>query len=450
MQVMIRNYGKRRQLSGFGVLQLILLLVAMGCPVPAVWGGEMVCGGVFDAADGTPIAGATVTSDTEVVQSNADGSFSIDSSDGRLKLRAPGYRRQETVAEASPEVRLIPFTPRALYLSSYGIASATLRNPALALLEKTELNALVIDIKGDRGFLAHPSAIPLATEIGAQKPVILKNAGPLIASLKEKGIYTIARIVVFKDDLLARAHPEYAIKRGTGEVWQDGEKLGWVDPHLPQVWDYNIAIAEEAARLGFDEIQFDYVRFPAVPGLVFSRENSRVNRVAAISGFLAAARQRLAPYNVFLAADIFGYVCWNSNDTGIGQQLEELAVHLDYLSPMLYPSGFSFGAGGYTNPMENPYEIISLSLEKARERTGLAAVRFRPWLQAFRDYAFDRRHFGAAAIRAQTAASDEFGSNGWMLWNARNVYNGAGLNVVEIEARAEIEALPQPATPPPL
>jgi hypothetical protein len=427
----------------------MLLAAALGCPVSSARGAEMICGEISDAADGKPIAGVTVSSDSEAVRSLADGSFSIESSDGRLKLRAPGYRRMEMVAETSPKVRLIPFAPKALYLSSYGIASSTLRIPALQLIEKTELNALVIDVKGDRGLIAFRSAIPLATEIGAQQPIILKNAAPLLASLKEKGIYTIARIVVFKDDLLARAHPEYAIKRGSGEVWQDGEMLAWVDPNLSQVWDYNIAIAEEAAQLGFDEIQFDYVRFPAIAGLVFSRENSQVNRVAAISGFLAAARQRLAPYNVFLAADIFGYVCWNSNDTGIGQQLEELAVHLDYLSPMLYPSGFNFGAGGYTNPMENPYEIISLSLEKARKRTGLAAVRFRPWLQAFRDYAFDRRHFGAAAIRAQTAASDEFGSNGWMLWNARNVYSGAGLNVVEIEARAEIGALPHP-TPPPL
>jgi len=432
-----------RRLPQWGVLAFLFLLV-LGSAATGALGAEMICGEVREAGSGQAIAGALVTSDLEVVRTAADGSFSIESSNSLLKVRAPGYGRLEMTAEASPEISLIPFDPKALYLSFYGIASATLRNPALDLIKKTELNALVIDIKGDRGLLAYPSAIPLAKEIGAQEVLTLKNAAPLLASLKEKGIYTIARIVVFKDDLLARAHPEYAIRRGSGDPYLDGEKLGWVDPNLPQVWDYNIAIAEEAAGLGFDEIQFDYVRFPAVPGLVFSRENTQANRVASISAFLAAARQRLAPYNVFLAADIFGYVCWNSNDTGIGQQLEALGEHLDYLSPMLYPSGFSNGVGDYTNPMKNPYEIISLTLQRARKRTGLSALRFRPWLQAFRDYAFDRRHFGAEAIRAQTAASEEFGSNGWMLWNPRNVYSGAGLDLEEIEARAVPEAVPAP------
>jgi hypothetical protein len=186
--------------------------------------------------------------------------------------------------------------------------------------------------------------------------------------------------------------------------------------------------------MGFDEIQFDYVRFPEAPGLLFSKENTQENRIEAITGFLSEARARLAPYNVFLSADIFGYVCWNRNDTNVGQQLEELATHLDYISPMLYPSGFSHGLGRIKNPVQNPYEIVFLSLNRARERTGLPALRFRPWLQAFRDYAFDRRHFGRNEVRAQTLASEEFGANGWMLWNARNVYNAAGLEYVEAKA----------------
>jgi hypothetical protein len=152
------------------------------------------------------------------------------------------------------------------------------------------------------------------------------------------------------------------------------------------------------------------------------------NRVKAISGFLMEAKKRLKPYNVFLAADIFGYVCWNLNDTLIGQKLEELISHLDYLSPMLYPSGFQYGIPGYRIPVANPYEIVYLSLKRARERSNLSSVRFRPWLQAFRDYAFDKRIFNGTEIRSQINAAETFGSHGWMLWNPCNIYYRHGLN----------------------
>jgi hypothetical protein len=130
---------------------------------------------------------------------------------------------------------------------------------------------------------------------------------------------------------------------------------------------------------------------------------------------------------VFLSADVFGYVCWNVNDTMIGQRLEDLARLLDYVSPMLYPSSFQFGIPGYRLPVAHPYEIVYFSLERARERTGLAPSRFRPWLQAFRDYGFDRRAFGEAEIRAQIAAAERFGSDGWMLWDPQNAYTADGL-----------------------
>jgi hypothetical protein len=139
------------------------------------------------------------------------------------------------------------------------------------------------------------------------------------------------------------------------------------------------------------------------------------------------ARKRLLPYNVFLSADIFGYVCWNLNDTSIGQTLESVAPHLDYLSPMLYPSGFQYGIPGYRIPTKHPYEIVYLTLKKARERTGLPPLRFRPWLQAFRDYAFDRRFFKEREIRDQIDGVEQFGSHGWLLWNPQNIYSREGL-----------------------
>ena len=198
-----------------------------------------------------------------------------------------------------------------------------------------------------------------------------------------------------------------------------------MDPFQKEVWDYNIDIAVEAARHGFDEIQFDYVRFPDATGLQFSMPNTEENRVKAISGFLAEARKRLTPYNVFLAADIFGYVCWNLNDTSIGQRIEDLAPLVDYLSPMLYPSTFQYGLPGYRIPVSHPREIVSLSLKRAEERTRLPSTHFRPWLQAFRDYAFDRRYFTGVEIGEQINAANQFSSDGWMLWNPRNDYTAS-------------------------
>ncbi|MDH4232541.1 MAG: putative glycoside hydrolase, partial [Nitrospirota bacterium] len=282
---------------------------------------------------------------------------------------------------------------------------------------------LVIDVKGDRGLIVYKSSIPLAKEVNAQRLIIIRDMEELMRSLKKKGIYTIARIVVFKDNPLAHARPDLAVKTTGGAVWLDNENLAWVDPAKKEVWNYNIAVAEETALLGFDEIQFDYARFPDAAGLAYSVPNSEENRVKAITGFLVEARKRLRPYNVFLATDIFGYVCWNPDDSKIGQRIEDIAPLVDYISPMLYPSGFQFGIPGYRIPVAHPYEIVYRTLKRSQERTGLEPVRFRPWLQAFRDYAFDRRYFGRQQIQAQISGAEQFGSGGWMLWNPQNIYS---------------------------
>jgi hypothetical protein len=358
--------------------------------------------------------------------------FCIKGNGDKVGVRAYGYlRADQAIAPLSPapqEIKLLPFTPKALYLSVYGIGERSLRESALRLIQETELNALVIDVKGDRGMIPYKSSIPLASEVGAQRIITVKDMNGLVRTFKEKRIYTIARIVVFKDNLLALKMPDLAVKSQRGEIWHDREHLAWVDPCKKEVWDYNIQIAIEAAQYGFDEIQFDYVRFPDALDLRFSMPNTQENRVKAISGFLMEAKRRLKPYNVFLSADIFGYVFWNLNDTFIGQKLEDLTAHLDYLSPMLYPSGFQFGIPGYRIPVANPYEIVYLTLKRAQERSRLSSVRFRPWLQAFRDYAFDKRSFNGTEIRRQIRAAEDFGSHGWMLWNPCNTYHRDGLN----------------------
>jgi hypothetical protein len=289
------------------------------------------------------------------------------------------------------------------------------------------MNSLVIDLKSSRGDISFRSESSLAREAGAQRVRTLKDLPEFLAELKEQGIYTIGRIVVFKDNALAKHRRDLATLTLDGYLWEDREKLSWTDPFNEEVWDYNISIAEEASKLGFDEIQFDYIRFPAKSDLFFSQENTGDNRVAAINGFLRQARERLANYPVQISANIFGYICWKHKDQKIGQRLVDLAQYVDYLSPMLYPSGFPHGIPGYKNPVQNSYEVIAHSLQKAQELAGLPAIRFRPWLQAFQDYAFDRRSFKADDIHAQINASDASGSHGWMLWNAASRFSLAGL-----------------------
>jgi hypothetical protein len=430
---------------------------------------------VVDGLTEKPIQGALVTSGNDIQRTDQDGMCYMRIEGNKIALRAYGYLRaeqtipppqerksvslapkaiylslREMAAEilhemtlVPQEIRLVPFVPKALYLSFYGIGDRKLRESALQLVEETELNSIVFDVKGDRGMIPYRSAITLAREVGGQKIITVKDISGLITSLREKGIYTIARIVVFKDNLLALNRPDLAVKTESGGIWRDREGLAWVDPFKKEVWDYNIDIAIEAARYGFDEIQFDYARFPDASLPQFSIPNTRENRVRAISGFLMEARKRLLPYNVFLSADIFGYVCWNLNDTNIGQTLEDFMANVDYLSPMLYPSGFQYGIPGYRIPVTNPYEIVHLSLKRAQERTRLPSVRFRPWLQAFRDYAFDKRCFADKEIRDQINAGETFGSHGWMLWNPQNIYSRVGL---KREGSSEF-AYPRPEKP---
>jgi hypothetical protein len=391
-----------------------------------------ISGRVLDAVTRTPIADAVVTVGDNGVRSDSHGVFIVDVLEAAvLRFRAQGYLRADVPVQRlrAPDahVPLQPFRPRALYLSVYGVGDKGLRSAALELLETTELNALVIDVKGDRGIVPYRSAIPLATDIGAQRVITIGDLRELVASLRDRGVYTIARIVVFKDNLLASGRPALAVRRRNGSVFRDREGLAWANPYGRDVWHYNIGVAMEAARAGFDEIQFDYARLPDATGLVYDTAWTEQNRGAAVEGFLEAARRMLTPFNVFLAVDIFGYVCWNLDDTGIGQKLERLAGIADYVSPMLYPSSFQFGIPGHRQPVEHPYQIVRLSLERARERTALPPVRFRPWLQAFRDYAFGGRPFTATEIRSQIDAAEDFGADGWMLWNPRNQYSAAGL-----------------------
>jgi hypothetical protein len=403
-------------------LAATILMVAAGA---AAYEGR-----VYDSETLAPIAGAVVTHGTRVTRTDSYGRFHLEQVPAGaypvLRVRAPGYWRQDFKqdhpGEADAVILLRPLTVKALYLSVYGIGHRRLRQAALDTLRKNGMNALVIDVKGDRGFIPFRIDLPAAAAAGAQDIITVRDMPALLDELRQEGIYLIARIVVFKDDLLAAARPEWAVKTASGVPYRDFEKLQWVDPFVPEVWAYNIAVARMAAEMGFDEIQFDYIRFPDKPGLRYAEPANEASRTAAVSGFLQAAGQALVPYNVQVAADIFGYVLWNANDTDVGQKLASILDSVDIVSPMLYPSGFQFGIPGFPNPVTRPYEIVYLSLKRAQERSGASPLRFRPWLQAFRDYAFGTGAFGDERVRTQIRAAEAFGGSGWMLWNPQNIY----------------------------
>jgi hypothetical protein len=423
-------------LTGYVLLaQPARLLASQGAPEPPVEGR------VVDPA-GKPLRHVSVHVGELIAQTDAEGRFSIGplGQERSALVKLPGYERHRVVLDgANVTVTLKPQAVKAAYLTYYGIADKGIRERVFDLLERTELNAVVIDVKGDRGLIPYRTQVPAALEAGALGPVIMKDFDKIVADLKSRNVYLIARIVAFKENVLATARPELAvIDTRTGKAWIDNEKLAWVDPTREEVWDYLIAVAKEAAAKGFDEIQFDYVRFPTDGKLSAAKYSKPITpqvRIETIAAFLAKARKELGPTGVFIAADIFGYTAFNDNDTDIGQRIEDLAPHVDYLSPMVYPSGYHLGIPGYRNPVHHSYEIVRESIRLTRKRTEGLPVQIRPWLQDFKDYAFDKRNFGVTEIRDQIRGSDEGGGAGWMLWNPRNDYTAAALRPGPMLAR---------------
>jgi hypothetical protein len=403
-------------------------------------------GTVVDGGTGQPIPGASLTQGEVAVTTDANGAFELDRRpDGPLRVMAPGYRRAELDAsqERTIVARLEPMTVRAVYLTYYGVGDRGLRQNALSLVERTDVNAVVIDVKGDRGKLTYRSAVPLAERIGANAEPTVPNIDELLASLKQRGIYTIARIVVFKDDVLARngkaAGLDVAVKdRLADQPWTDGEGLGWVDPLRPEVWAYNVNLAREAAEKGFDEIQFDYARFPLdAPGGMSANQAryskpwvTEQDRVKAIGDFLRQARDELRPAGAFVSADVFGSAAWNDGDNGVGHDIDQLAGAVDYLCPTVYPSSFRAGLPGllgYPQVIQQPYAVVFESIRRARARMADRGTVLRPWLQYFDDYSWQTgRAYKNTDIDAQRNGAAAAGALGWMMWDPSNRYQRGG------------------------
>jgi len=390
---------------------------------------NVVTGVVRAAQDDQPVAGAWVGTGTVETITAADGTYRLAGvpPESILMVRAKGYDRANVPVTRTTvvDVSLQPFVVRGVYLP-FGFAGRNTRTLALwQITETTEVNAVIVDVKSDTGHINYTSQVALAQEISPTARY--SSLDYVLREAKERDLYVIARVVVFKDQLLAKHRPEWAVKLKSGKPYLDYVDSMWVDPFNTEVWDYNIALCKEMAAKGVDEIQFDYVRFPS-DGPVLSQcvysnpENTEETRCAAIEGFLERAYAELKPLGVYVSADVFGLTGFATNDMGIGQHVDEMSKHLDYLCPMVYPSTFAAHTHELAVPPEHPYEIVHWSLGWFQKTLkDVPNVTLLPWLQAYQDYAF-KVEYTVKEMRAQRQASEDRGIKGWMYWNAACKY----------------------------
>ncbi|MFA5232824.1 MAG: putative glycoside hydrolase [Sulfurimonas sp.] len=378
---------------------------------------------IIDATTSKPIKNATISNSMLSVKSNAEGFFAIDNKEKILHVKACGYRPYKIDgASKDKTIKLEPLIVKALYLSFWHTSnqSPKLRD-MLKIIDETEVNTVVVDVKNEYGHTSFKTSFEQANSYGAHKSIINRNITEFMELMKSKNIYTIARVVTFKDELQAINNQDYAIKRADGTIWRNHDNMAWVDPFDKRAHNYAISIAEEAAKVGFDEINFDYIRFPAKDGLKYSKESTQENRVNAISDFLALAQKRLRKYGVFISADTYGNICWTDDDNNIGQTVSSMAQHTDYLAPMLYPSGFASGSFSLKHPSEHPHAVIYRSIKNIEDR--INTKRVRPWLQYFKDYAPTRRTYKKFEVREQIRASEDINTSGWMMWSPSSRYH---------------------------
>ncbi|HET7565291.1 MAG TPA: putative glycoside hydrolase [Gemmatimonadaceae bacterium] len=325
----------------------------------------------------------------------------------------------------------VPSPLRGLYVNRWAAIGRTVWE-LIDVAKRTEVNALVIDVKDDRGFTLYRSQVPLAHEIGADtvQPMTHARLRALLDTMRVNGILPIARIVVIKDPLLARAKTEWAIKRKSdGKPWLDKNGNPWLDPHQDGPWTYAAQLACEAVRLGFGEVQFDYVRFPDDKRLVREAEFPLAHgreRAQVIQEQLSSLRKRIAPFGVPVMADIFGLTTSDTTDMGIGQRWEMLIRSVDVVLPMMYPSHYAPGTYGIAKPNAHPYAVIDSGLKDAKHRsTGVTdAAEVIPWYQ---DFTLGPPHYGASQVRAQIKAGYDNGVLSWILWNPGSHYTLAAL-----------------------
>jgi hypothetical protein len=420
---------------------------------------NVVSGTVTDQG-GDPVSGVRVFVDGDpespIVRTDAQGAYVLPGvPDGAtLIYKRAGFRLAQLAAtDVGDVVALQPFAARALYAPAAVFEAPGRLDKMLDLIDRTEVNAMVIDVKETAGNLYWDTDLPMATQIGAVMEHPLFELNELLPKLKERGIYTIARMVVMKDNTLGKAKPDFAVKNArTGGPWRDFGGGIWLDPFEPGVAEYIASLAGDLADKGFDEVQLDYVRFFSdgpYDEADTNLPNTQSFRLPAVGRLFRLVSNRLAHTHAFLGADVFPVAFIAADDQGIGQRPEVIMPYVDYFDPMVYPSHYGTGVFGYPVPNEHPYEIIDDTLELMNaEAKGLPMV-IRPWIQDFGYGSF--RGYTRADVLAEMKALRDNGAMGWMIWNAQARFTESALGPpVKGEASAPMTAVPSAsaASPP--
>jgi hypothetical protein len=371
--------------------------------------------------DGIPLEGAVVTLGDEETRVDGRGMFSLSSvRPGEITVSRPAWEAQSVDWNGTGPVDIVlePRVVRAVRVSRYVSMDTDEYAALLDQIEGTAVNTLIFDTKDETGTTLYETNVPFAAEIGAVRDVY--DPAALLAAARDRGLYAITRIVTFEDETWTGAKPEAKL---AGR---------WVDARDPANWEYPLDLAVEACHLGFDEIQFDYVRFPTGRASAQAQQTdptTEEERVATIADFLTEARSRLHPMGCALSAAIFGIVVSSPDDQGIGQRPEEVSRVVDAVSPMVYPSHYSPGWLGFSDPNDHPGPVTADALDDAAPRLASTA-QLRPWLQAF--------YYNGAQVKAGIFAAEERG-HGWLLWNAGGNYGDSWLPTME-----ELPAPPEP------
>ena len=364
-----------------------------------------------------------------------------DSATATASPATPGSNAQGDVRDNAPA------QIRGIYINAYAAGSRTRLPQLLKIADETEINAFVVDVKDEKG-IRYRTDLPLQHSLEQPGEVTLRDLKTLTDSLHAHHIYAIARIVVFKDPILSKAQPDWSVKAPGGGLWHDKKGNTWVSPWDPNVWNYNIQIAEQAARAGFDAIQFDYVRFAepykSLPPQVHPLAKGA--RSDAIAAFLNEAKRRLHPLGVMVQADVFGLVPNDPGDVDIGQQWETVVSTADHVMPMMYPSHYlASHLPGVPKPDLMPYQTLFKSAGMGRLRNdrlrevGVTPARIIPWLQAFNAVWLGRNHqdYGPQQLRDQKQGVYDVGFDDWILWSPGSHYEqvAAGLERTTVSRR---------------
>ena len=383
----------------------------------------------------------TTVSYTDVAAA-VGGSRADDTGNNDASAAGTGTNATDTVSHVET-----PDKVRAVYMTSWVAGTPRLRQPIVEMIKDTELNSIVVDIKDDTGRISFSVDDPFLKQVGSSDPRI-KDLRGWIAKLHEHDIYVIGRIASFQDPCITQVWPSESVKvRKGGAIWKNRKGQTWIDPGSKKAWKYLTAIGDASYAAGFDELQYDYIRYPTdgdTSRIYYPVSHGR-NKAVVIETFFRHLHEHFKDRDVVLSADLFGMTATAENDMDIGQQLERALPYFDYISPMVYPSHYPDHSLGYTDPASHPYGIVYKAMERATQRAVATTTRIqhldatrigtstpaiytkesydpekiRPWLQ---DFSL-RVQYSPQMVRDQIRATYDAGLDSWMLWDARNTYS---------------------------